>query len=60
MDPWGPVTNVPSLGNLLSEVADDITYYSSRLEGEPATGVNDIHFHPVEPRQMRIAVGWGL
>jgi hypothetical protein len=24
-------------------------YYTSRLSGEPAEGVNDIHFHPVEP-----------
>jgi hypothetical protein len=25
----------------------------SRLQGEPATGVSDVHFHPVEPRALR-------
>ena len=23
------------------------------LQGEPAEGVNDVHFHPVEPRALR-------
>ncbi|HET8625734.1 MAG TPA: hypothetical protein VFM14_19415 [Gemmatimonadales bacterium] len=30
--------------------ADIQYYYTSRLPGEPAQGVEDIHFHPVEPR----------
>ena len=35
--------------NLLNTQADQITYYyTSRLQGEPAEGVNDVHFHPVE------------
>lgn len=29
-------------------------YYTSRLPGEPAAGVNDIHFHPIESRSFRI------
>ena len=29
-------------------------YYASRLPGEPAAGVNDIHFHPIEPRSFRV------
>ena len=29
-------------------------YYTSRLPGEPAVGVNDIHFHPIESRSFRI------
>ncbi len=34
----------------------DITYfYESRLPGEAAP-VEDIHFHPVEPRQVRVSV----
>ncbi len=34
----------------------DITYfYPSRLPGEPAEGVEDRHFHPVEPRQVRVS-----
>lgn len=28
-------------------------YYTSRLPGEPAMGVNDIHFHPIESRSFR-------
>jgi hypothetical protein len=40
--------------NLLDSQADDIAYYyASRLHGEPASGVNDVHFHPTEPFQIR-------
>lgn len=43
--------------NLFNTNADDITYYyTSRLPGEPDDGVNDFHFHPVEPVQVRVAV----
>jgi hypothetical protein len=31
-------------------------YYSSRLPGEPAQGVEDIHFHPIESRSVRLAL----
>jgi len=42
--------------NIFDRKADDITYYyKSRLPGEPAGGVNDIHFHPVESRSFRLA-----
>lgn len=34
--------------------ANDITYfYESQLPGEPEP-VADIHFHPVEPRTLRV------
>jgi hypothetical protein len=47
--------------NLLNERASDIQYfYDSRLAAEPVGGSSDIHFHPVEPRQLRISLGWGL
>ena len=50
-----------SLLNLFNSRASDIQYYyASRLQGEPAEGVNDVHFHPVEPRQIRASVAWGL
>jgi len=40
--------------NLTDSKRDDIAYaYASRLPGEPAAGVDDIHFHPVEPRTVR-------
>lgn len=46
-----------SVLNLLGSRASDIQYfYSSRLAGEPADGVADIHFHPVEPRQLRLGL----
>jgi hypothetical protein len=47
--------------NLLDARANDIQYYyRSRLSGEPAGGASDVHFHPVEPRQLRVSIGWGL
>ena len=43
--------------NLFDRQASDIDYYyTSRLPGEPAAGVDDIHFHPVEPRSARVTV----
>lgn len=50
-----------SVFNLLNSRDADIQYYyTSRLQGEPAAGVDDIHFHPVEPRQLRASLSWGL
>ncbi|MEO7245958.1 MAG: TonB-dependent receptor [Rubrivivax sp.] len=31
-------------------------YYTSRLPGEPAEGVTDKHFHPIESRSFRVAL----
>ena len=46
--------------NLLDERANDVQYfYDSRLPGENAGGAGDIHFHPVEPRQLRLSLSWG-
>ncbi|WP_442975028.1 hypothetical protein, partial [Salmonella enterica] len=43
--------------NLFDREASDIDYsYPSRLPGEPAGGVDDIHFHPVEPRSARLTL----
>jgi outer membrane receptor protein involved in Fe transport len=43
--------------NLFDQKSSDIDYYyASRLQGEPADGVNDIHFHPVEPRSLRVTL----
>ena len=40
--------------NLLDREDNDIEYfYTSRLAGEPADGVGDIHLHPAEPRMLR-------
>ena len=41
--------------NLLDSQVSDIDYfYTSRLPGEPADGVDDIHFHPSIPRTARV------
>ena len=43
--------------NLFNRRASDIDYYyTSRLAGEPEEGVSDIHFHPVEPRTLRLTL----
>jgi hypothetical protein len=39
-----------------ASVSDIDYYYASRLPGEPAAGVNDIHTHPSEPRSARVSV----
>ena len=42
--------------NLLDSEAPDVSYfYASRLRGEPAAGVEDVHFHPVIPRTARLS-----
>ena len=42
--------------NLFDTRDDDITYfYASRLPGEPADGVEDFHYHVMEPRTIRVA-----
>jgi outer membrane receptor protein involved in Fe transport len=49
---WAKVTL--DVFNVFDARVDDIAYYyTSRLPGEPASGVNDIHFHPAEPRSFR-------
>ncbi|PXX14310.1 outer membrane receptor protein involved in Fe transport [Nitrosomonas ureae] len=41
--------------NLLNTHAHAIDYYyASRLPGEPTDGVNDVHFHPIESRSLRV------
>jgi outer membrane receptor protein involved in Fe transport len=53
--------------NLFNSTRNDISYYYPsclrnevgtipQCTGPNATGVNDIHFHPVEPRQFRVSL----
>ena len=50
-----------ALLNAFDEDASDIQYYyESRLPGEPAEGIADLHFHPAEPRQLRFSIDVGL
>jgi outer membrane receptor protein involved in Fe transport len=47
--------------NALNSRASDIDYlYVSRLAGEPAEGIADIHTHPLPPRTVRAAVTVGF
>ncbi|MES2263687.1 MAG: TonB-dependent receptor [Pseudomonadota bacterium] len=54
----GPRTRLTlDVFNLFDKQASDIDYYyQSRLPGEAAEGVNDIHFHPVERRSLRLTL----
>ena len=43
--------------NLTNRKASAIDYYyTSRLPGEAAEGVSDIHFHPIESRSFRVSL----
>jgi hypothetical protein len=43
--------------NLFDSKDNEIQYfYTSRLKGEPADGVNDYHFHRFEPRTFRVTL----
>ena len=45
--------------NLLDSNDHDIDYYyASRLQGEPAAGVEDLHYHVMEPRTVRFEVSY--
>ncbi|HKD19431.1 MAG TPA: TonB-dependent receptor, partial [Thermoanaerobaculia bacterium] len=47
--------------NMLNAQVSDIDYfYASRLPVEPASGVDDIHFHPAQPRSARLAIVVGF
>jgi len=52
---------VTALFNLFDETASDIDYfYTSRLRGEPAGGVDDVHTHPALPRAARVTLQIGF
>ncbi|KFZ38765.1 TonB-dependent receptor [Shewanella mangrovi] len=45
--------------NLFDRHDHDIDYwYESRLSGESANGIEDLHFHPVEPRMLRVSLSY--
>jgi hypothetical protein len=52
---------VSQIFNVLNSRVSDIDYfYTSRLPGEPANGVADIHSHPALPRTFRVSLQIGL
>jgi hypothetical protein len=51
---WGAALGIY---NLLNKKADAMQYwYVDRLQGEPADGQADIHFHPLEPLTARLTL----
>ena len=43
--------------NIFDAKVSDIDYfYTSRLQGEPAGGVDDVRFHPALPRSARVGI----
>jgi hypothetical protein len=47
--------------NVLNAQVSDVDYfYTSRLPGEPAAGVDDIHTHPGEPRTARVSLHYAF
>ncbi|MDQ2979535.1 MAG: TonB-dependent receptor, partial [Acidobacteriota bacterium] len=47
--------------NIFNQRTSDIDYsYASRLPGEPAEGVSDIHTHPGQPRTARLFVSYAF
>jgi outer membrane receptor protein involved in Fe transport len=45
--------------NIFNAQTNDISYYyTSRLPGEPASGTDDLHFHPSEPRSFRLTLSY--
>lgn len=52
---WQATVDVLNLTN--SDDHDIDYFYESRLSGEPTgVGIGDIHFHPIEPRTLRLAL----
>ncbi|NOW47480.1 hypothetical protein FHW96_003660 [Novosphingobium sp. SG751A] len=46
-----------SLFNIFNSRSDSATYYyTSRLQGEPAEGIEGYHAHPLEPRSARFTI----
>jgi hypothetical protein len=43
--------------NIFNADVSDIDYfYASRLRGEPADGIEDVHTHPALPRSIRLGL----
>jgi hypothetical protein len=50
-----------SVLNLFDSEDSDIQYwYASRGPSEPPAGIEDLHLKPIEPRQVRLRLAWGL
>ena len=57
---WGRWGVYLDLLNALDSRDHDIDYwFASRLQGEPTTGVDDVHYHVFEPRSLRLNLRYG-
>ncbi len=45
-----------AVGNVLDSDDNDITYFYESQLADEAEPVADVHFHPVEPRTVRVSV----
>ena len=56
---WGAYELKLEVLNVFDSDAHDIDYfYASRLAGEPAQGVEDLHYHIIEPRTVRVTASY--
>lgn len=58
---WGRFGAFVDIFNLLDSKDHDVDYfYASRLPGEPAEGVEDIHYHIFQPRSVRASLRYSF
>ncbi len=56
---WPRMELYADILNLTDSNDHDIDYYyASRLPGEPAEGIEDQHYHVLEPRTARVTLSW--
>lgn len=54
---WQNIEIKAEVLNLFNSKDHDVDYfYTSRLQGEPLAGIEDIHFHPLAPRNLRVSL----
>lgn len=59
---WQRATVIVDVLNVFDSTDHDIDYlYESRLASEPSgVSANDVHFHPFEPRTVRVSLSWSI
>lgn len=58
---WGAAGAYLDVFNLLDRRDHDIDYfYASRLSGEPREGVEDVHYHVLQPRSARVSLRYAF
>ncbi len=58
---WGPFGVFLDVFDLLDSSDHDVDYfYASRLPGDPAEGVEDIHYHVFQPRSVRASLRYSF